>query len=79
MNEKQWVFIYTKLKKFINEHSGSVPDEKTAADAMALYEYILRRTENTRAENGTVEEQITTVFNYLFLVIHSAEKVNKPL
>jgi len=72
MNQKQWPWIYRKLKNFIASHAGTVTDQ-TASDAMKLYEDILTVTEKSREASPDLDKQIETIFGYLFCIIQSLE------
>lgn len=78
MNEEQWISIYQMIKKFIQANQG-VPDNNTAAVVLKLYEFVMKKTQKSRSNDPKMDEQITTIFDYLVIVIHCAEKVNKPL
>ena len=79
MNQKQWVWLYQQIKKYIKEHEGKPPDDKAVADLFDVYGSIMEVTEKSRAESREIDGEITTVFKFLFDVMQSLELEAKPL
>lgn len=79
MNEKQWVWIYQKIKSFIKVSTGKIPDDDIANQVMSLDMEIMKVTERSRKNDPDMDKQLHTLMNMVFDVIQSLEKEGKEI
>ena len=79
MNSKQWIYIYEKIKNFVETYKGKPPDDQATSKLMDLYENIMSHSINDRAKSKDMDSQLTNIFDYLFKIIHCLELEGKPI
>jgi hypothetical protein len=79
MSEKQWSFVYSKIKEYLKPHIGKVPDENTSEAVMSLYKYLSDSTEKSRAADPKIDQEIQNIMGIVFKIVHSLEKEGREL
>lgn len=79
MNDKQWVWIYTEIKKLFKKASGKVPNDQTSAEAMKLFEELMKVTEKSRKANSEIDTQLNNIMRYVLNIFHSLEREGREL
>lgn len=79
MNEKQWVWIYQKIKSFIKANTGKIPDDDIANQVMSLDAEIMKVTEKSRKNDPDMNKQLHTLLNMVFDIVHSLEVEGKEI
>lgn len=79
MDSKRWTYVYKTIKNYFREHEGQMPDDDVVIGIYGLYKKIMNQSANERAESKKMDDQIKTLFGYLFAIVHSLELEKKPL
>jgi hypothetical protein len=79
MSEKQWSFVYSKIKEYLKPHIGKVPDESTGEAVMNLYKYLSDSTEKSRTADSKIDQEIHDIMGIVFKIVHSLEKEGREL
>lgn len=79
MNNKQWIYIFRKLKKYFSDYDGRVPEDRAAGDLMKLYEEIMELTKKSRETSEAVTRDLEYLMTPVFCIIQALTMEQKPL
>lgn len=79
MNEKQWVYVYNRIKKLLAGYKGEIPDDNMTTELLNLHADIMTIIAKSRSANNQIETDIQQVMGMVFKLIHSLEAEGKAV